>query len=426
MLNARSLSLLVLAAVLLGCEGFMSVDDGPPGQGKEDSPTGDDQCSNQVAPPMDPDTLPACCEAMQGDAHCVPTDLVPPELAERLDTCAGGGYCVPDKAIEAGGVYVPAACTSLNGEDGVCMSVCLPEVAQYAQLLPQDICDADERCAPCISPLDGQPTGACELGLTCSEEPDAPPVDDGDDPTTCVHEGAPVIDPQTLPACGEHGDAHCLDAQLVPAEMRSQLGPCAEPTQLCVPDLFLVTGGDFLAPTCRSLADAEGRCLSRALPQVKEQEALLPQSSCAPSERCVPCYNPLDGADTGACRLSCDTGPAEAPTTLPKCCDGRATCVPTGAVPADQVDNLEEDSCEDVQPDAYLCVPDELLDPNHAPPACSARSLLIGEYTGVCLSDCLDFGLKGLALARGDCAPQSKCVPCVDPLSGQPTGACDP
>mgnify|MGYP006116122353 CR=1 FL=1 len=28
----------------------------------------------------------------------------------------------------------------------------------------------------------------------------------------------------------------------------------------CFPDIFVATGGDFIAPTCRSVGDAEGRC----------------------------------------------------------------------------------------------------------------------------------------------------------------------
>lgn len=65
-------------------------------------------------------------------------------------------------------------------------------------------------------------------------------------------------------------------------------------------------------------------------------------------------------------------------------------------------------------------MPTEIL--NDGPfPACTASSLILGGYTGVCLSDCLDFGIQGIALAKGSCAANFKCVPCTQ--GGQPTGA---
>jgi hypothetical protein len=57
------------------------------------------------------------------------------------------------------------------------------------------------------------------------------------------------------------------------------------------------------------------------------------------------------------------------------------------------------------------------------PAACTATGFLVGNYSGVCLSDCLSFGLQGLALARGTCGDDHTCAPCENPLTGQPTGA---
>lgn len=401
---------------------------GPGGGGGDDDPPGGDddpQCEGPLGPPRDPAALPACCQENLGNGHCLATADVPAQFQQYVGACDTGGFCVPDKFIATGGVYTPPPCASLDGAPGVCLSVCIPQVAQYFAILPQDVCDADERCAPCISPIDMTNTGACDIVGECVDpgnpQDPPPPPGDGDDPSTCIHEGNDVIDPAALEACAP--DAHCLQKALVPADFQDRLGPCVDATKLCVPDVFLRTGGDFIAPTCRSLLDAEGRCLSRALPDVKAQEGMLPQSTCTADERCVPCYSPLDSSDTGACRLSCDLGPTEPAKALPACCEGRATCVPNMSVPKEMQANLGQDSCEDVTPDAFLCVPNELLDPGYVPPACTANSFLFGEYTGVCLSDCLDFGIQGLALSGGDCDDGNKCAPCTNPLSGEPTGA---
>ena len=111
---------------------------------------------------------------------------------------------------------------------------------------------------------------------------------------------------------------------------REELADCPAPNtgSKCVPDDFIRTGGDYVPPTCSSVAGAEGRCLSKALPEVKSQATLLPRATCDADELCVPCFNPLDRSDTGACHLSCDPGPTNGPTGLPACCDGRGTCVP--------------------------------------------------------------------------------------------------
>jgi hypothetical protein len=313
--------------------------------------------------------------------------------------------------------------------------VCVPQVAQYQSLLPQDICAADERCAPCISPLDQKPTGACDIGTTPATvtpstcDPASPSPPSGQDPApsappapaapVCPHVGPPVLDPATLPACGM--GAHCLSSALVPPALQSKLATC--PTGLCVPDTFIAAGGNFIPATCVSTASAEGRCLDVALPDVAAQPQ-LPQSTCAAYERCVPCYNPLDGSDTSACRLSCDPGPQQPKVVFTDCCTmSNATygkCVPTMSIPSAEQKNLGTDDCVK---DQQLCVPTEMLKPAFKPPACTADNFFVGKYTGVCLSDCLKFGIQGLAISRGTCDDLHKCAPCTNPLTGKPTGA---
>jgi len=222
-----------------------------------------------------------------------------------------------------------------------------------------------------------------------------------------------------LTACG--ADAHCLDAALIPDPMQAALlAKCDDATKVCVPDVFLRTGGKFTPKSCASLNGAEGRCLSIVIPQVKDQADRLPQDTCAATEKCTPCFDPLDGTATGACTQSCDPGPQEAPKPFAACCGARAHCVPVSSVPDAQEDNLSEQECATAQPGS-LCVPDEVI--NNGPfPACAGSAPFIGNYTGVCLSTCLDFGLQGAFLGQGNCASADfKCAPCT--LNGMPTGA---
>jgi hypothetical protein len=374
-------------------------------------------CDGPLGAARDPYALPECCTDFVGGAHCVEADRVPGVLQSRFSTCSGGGYCVPDPLIGTGGVYTPPSCTSLQGAEGVCLSGCIPEVNSYWGILPQDSCDNDERCVPCVNPLDGQVTGACELKYTC---------EGGFGSGTCPHTGPDLIDPTSLPAC-EPG-AHCLPVMLVPDDMRARLGDCAAPNtgSKCVPDDFIRTGGNYVPPTCDSVAGAEGRCLSKALPEVKSQASLLPQSTCATDQLCVPCFNPLDRSDTGACHLSCDPGPAEGPTGLPACCSGRGTCVPRSAAGAN-AERLGVDECPEGQD--LLCAPNVFLEPGFQPQTCETgliQSLFGAQYAeGRCLPDCLP-DVDNFLIGQDDCAEGMKCAPCLAPPFGQPSGACDP
>lgn len=394
--------------------------------GFDQTTNGQESCAGPLGKPIPLsgiNAMTACCQAEGGKAHCLEESKVPGEIRPFVSACDSGGYCIPDSFLATGAAKPPKTCTAFGG-DGVCLSRCIPQVAENAGLLRNDGCeeDPDALCVPCINPLDQTDTGACEL-LTLArcegEGPSDPNVGGGcDDPNTCNYEAncPPVIEPSTLPSCG--ADAHCVDAALA-GDQAAMLAKCDDGVKVCVPDTFIRTGGKFTPATCKSVAGAEGRCLSTVIPQVAAQAALLPQDTCGANEKCTPCFDPLTGAATGACSLSCDTGPTSQAQPLPSCCDGRAKCVPATSIPDDQESRLEEDSCEDDAPGS-LCVPNELI-ANGPFPACNANSFLLGNYTGVCLSDCLDFGIQGVALARGNCQSGYKCAPCVQ--NGQPTGA---
>ena len=383
-------------------------------------------CRADAAPveKLDPSTLPACAPAC-GGAHCVGSDKVP-EVSRPFFAACGGGYCLPDTLIASGGAK-PPSCRSLNNADGVCLGLCVPQVALNKDVLSQGSCAVDERCTPCINPNDNTPTGACAIGTqqvssgpclsgAATTEAGAPPPP----ALTCPYVGAPIVDPAPLPACGGEGSgAHCLPGHLAPPELVSKLATCSG--GYCVPDKLIAAAGRFVPATCSSLLGAEGRCMNAVLPLVKAQSG-LPVATCDATERCVPCFSPLDGSDTGACKTSCDPGPKTAAKTFAGCCNQNGTtrgkCVPKTAIPSTLTSRLEGNTCVADS----LCVPAENLAASFVPPACSASTFLGGNYTGVCLSDCLDFGTGSeLFLGRGNCQSLHTCVPCRK--DGKPTGA---
>ncbi|HMI93648.1 MAG TPA: hypothetical protein VK509_19880, partial [Polyangiales bacterium] len=132
--------------------------------------------------------------------------------------------------------------------------------------------------------------------------------------------------------------------------------PDCEGDYKCVPELLVNTMGKFIAKTCRSLNDAEGRCLSSCIPQVAAQASQLPKDSCAEGELCAPCFDPRTGELTAACTQGCDPGPAEEPKPFDECCDGAGLCV-TAALAGEQAASLEAGSCTG---DGLLCAPREL------------------------------------------------------------------
>lgn len=397
---------------------------GPGGVSVDVSPQ--ETCEADAAPPerlADPSTLPACAPAC-GGAHCVPSSKVP-EISRPYFSPCSGGYCLPDALIESGGAK-PPSCKSLNGANGVCLGLCVPQVALNKDVLPTGTCAPDERCTPCIDPSNNKPTGACAIGSQLPTGPcqsGAPAASDtGPAPAdlTCPHVGPPVIDPTPLPACGGAGSgAHCLPAHLTPVQMTSKLATCSG--GFCVPDKLIVSAGRFIPGTCSSVLGAEGRCQNAALPLVSAQPT-LPVATCESNERCVPCFSPVDGSDTGACKTSCDPGPKSAAVKFASCCNmngaTQGKCVPRASLPAALTSNLQVDACAG---DA-LCVPTENLQAAFVPRTCSAAGFFSGPYTGVCLSNCLNFGfLSELSLSQGDCPSLHMCAPCVS--NGAPTGA---
>lgn len=243
-------------------------------------------------------TLAPCCEANGGGAHCLPAADVPVDLQASLEVCPSGGLCVVDPLITSRFASTPRLCTSLGGSPGACVSLCIPQVAMNARFLMQDVCTANERCAPCTNPLDGTNTGICDPSppLECMSV--APPP--GGEPTP----PAPPPPPPPAPTLCCGGRATCVASSVVPEAERSHLAQdSCTADQLCIPTELLT---DPTPPPCEIswlafFGDGAGACVSDCIPEVGSQP-FLSQESCAPGFKCAPCTDPLTGMPTGLCR----------------------------------------------------------------------------------------------------------------------------
>ena len=360
--------------------------------------------------------MTACCD--DGEAYCRPSDVVSESLADRLFACAGGGVCMP--AAYMGKGFQPKSCESIAGAEGACVSVCVKSVKVLANLLPQDICADDERCAPCIDPTDNTPSGACEE-IVCEEAEVAPPTPDEPAGDPCDGDAPQVIDPTIFPECCP--GAHCVPQGLVPPEQSALLDKCGDQSSgYCVPGKLIASGGLYKPPTCVSIGGSEGRCMSTCIPGIAEKAKDLPLDICSAGEVCAPCCDPFTGESTGACSASkCDTGPANGvcgEVLFKPCCGGAVEghCIAPDAIPADKHGNLEE--CDG----GLLCVPDEMQDLSYKGSPCYGNILFIGDYFGVCLPDCLKLPAEFM-LDKSGCGPGYVCAPYKDPFFGSPTGA---
>jgi hypothetical protein len=213
----------------------------------------------------DPSTFPKCeCKA-GGSARCVPAAKLPDTLSNELEKCdSDKGACVPDSVIANGAKSLPAC--KAKGKEGRCLSMCVPLVAKYASSFLDrgegDACPDDERCVPCDNPLDGTPTGVCDIGktTTCSESDSGKTgigLAPGEAPS-CPFSGTPA-DVTAFPECGSGG--RCLDASLITDQrIVSRLDSCT--SGLCVPEVYVREKGEHLPTACTFLMGIEGRCFS--------------------------------------------------------------------------------------------------------------------------------------------------------------------
>ena len=262
--------------------------------------------------------------------------------------------------------------------------------------------------------------------------------------------GPKALDPTALPVCpddvrcvdiasssspeGGTSQRVCVNSRCVPVAaipnketVAAQLPDCPTAETKCVPDIFVEVNGQFVLKTCRSLMDAEGRCVPVSLPAVRAQAGRLPQAGCAADERCAPCYDPITGEETGACKAGCGPGPSEPAKVFAKCCSNRGTCVPlsiagsiANAAPGDTCAGADAGDPEKCVPTARAQNPDQKF------ASCMAAVAPFPAVPGGCVPDCIvtDAFQKGF-LTQGTCATGELCAPCVSPLDQMRTGACD-
>jgi hypothetical protein len=351
-------------------------------------------------------TFAACCGSL---GHCVPTSILTTAQQAELgkDTCTSSGdLCAPDVFATAGAT--PPVCRamgSLNAE-GRCIPACVPSVAAQKDRLDQGTpktCADGTLCAPCYDPTTGADTGAC------TQNGDTPHEAVKLYPTCCKN-----VDDATAPDLGS-----CVPASLVPPSQSSQLGQdtCTDASNLCAPKEF--ADPTAKPATCTFPGNVEARCMPACLPAIVAQKNLLTRETCASGERCAPCYNPLDGTDTGACEVNGDK-PANAPVKYAGCCayngTNRGTCVPPALVSTSQASSLPQDTCAT----GFLCAPNlKVKDQTAKFVTCNAG--LLG--TGACVPSCIPNPVQAIFLTQGTCQAGELCAPCS--FGGTSTGACD-
>ena len=237
-----------------------------------------------------------------------------------------------------------------------------------------------------------------------------------------------VVDPNTLPACTTCMGGRCVNPADYPDAPASQLAQCAS-GGICLPDALVATKGKVALQQCTSVAGAEGRCASLCIPVTASLAGFLPQGGCPTTDRCAPCFSPVDGSSTGVCNLGCDRGPTTQPVIFPQCCNGRARCVPRAVIPDGPAkQNLVKEKC--TGNNDPVCVPTPIIqDPNYRFPSCVSQNILAPGAPGVCIPACIvdTNSAAKVGLHRDNCADSTdKCVPCTNPQTGQPSGACPP
>jgi hypothetical protein len=421
------------------------------------SDTGACHLGGDPGPKREPRVFATCCEGL---GRCVPSETLLPAQRDSVaaDVCEGESSCVPSGWLEVP-AQTPAVCRAALGGEGRCLPSCLLGIAEQAAQLEQGACAAGELCAPCFDPRDGKDTEACR---TPGDEPRDPPMQLAeccDGLGRCIEEDSlapeqraslaglgceascagghacvPCFDPITgepsgvcssrdeepkgrARACCE-GLGSCLPEALIAKGDRERLpvDRCSgSEDQLCVPSAWLSSEPPA---TCRAPGRLEGRCFPSCLPEVAERNEQLTQSNCREHELCLPCFDPLTGADTEACRTDDDPGPVEAPEPFAQCCGELGRCLPRSVVPEEARASLERESC--VASYDALCTPEAWIE-GSAPNECRAA----GDLEGRCLPRCLpDVSALGARAETSTCPDEHACLPCFDPVSGEETGAC--
>ena len=242
-------------------------------------------------------------------------------------------------------------------------------------------------------------------------------------------------------------------------------GTCTDPKAISDPVLARAYGHDSCAstlkcvPNSQALADAgafgvfencswqvgsrdlEGRCLPACFVQGHPLAGFLSRGSCRNDLVCAPCFNPVDGQSTGACRVKSGDKPAHEPPARFASCGSPPPGTPSGppgglCVPQDlarQVENAAISALSELDCAAgEVCAPAlKVNDPNACFAQCESQAAdLLGEKyrSGGCVPSYV-VALVAAAgvgqLGQGTCADGELCAPCLNPLNGDaPSGAC--
>ncbi len=97
------------------------------------------------------------------EAHCLPGHMVG-EGSSLLPECpeaGAGAKCVPDAMSRTLGRFVFTSCKAwFSDGPAACVPKCL--AGAFSLFLARDGCGEAELCAPCVNPLTGESTGACD------------------------------------------------------------------------------------------------------------------------------------------------------------------------------------------------------------------------------------------------------------------------
>lgn len=251
------------------------------------------------------DELESCCD--EDAAHCISSEGIPDELDPLLGRCGADemGVCLPDSFLTANAGYEIPPCASLGDLPGVCLSVCLAGVAENRDILPQDVCNANERCIPCINPIDGQDLGICGP-IECSL------LNEADTPMSAGEEyvggstgeemaGMPGSGPLgAQPCCDMRGS--CLSPNIVPEEALEVLGECdtsGGEQLMCVPNVMIDLS--WTPEPCMGYIAIFNPYNGVCLPECLEipLEWTFDERPCPENFVCAPCRDPT-GTPTGA------------------------------------------------------------------------------------------------------------------------------
>jgi hypothetical protein len=230
--------------------------------------------------------LQACAGCAGG--RCVAKADYPGAPLGILAACDANTVCLPDPIVATKGKVSLTSCKSVLGNEGRCMSLCIPIVQSLSAVLPQDVCTPDERCAPCVNPTDASDTGVCMVGCDRGPNPAFPPV-------------------LFQKCCTNLGD--CVPRKNVPGAVAgslSKLDCSGSDDPVCVPSA-IVKDPTYRFPTCQSsttvpgVVSGPGVCVPACIVNANSLGRFLGQGDCAdPNDKCAPCSDPT-GKSTGAC-----------------------------------------------------------------------------------------------------------------------------